>query len=131
MLILSLVSDLAEGSGVSLRPLRKREREILVAITAGDLPGLSELRKQLPLARVRRNWGSGESPSIDIEVPGSTPVHRDLTNGWVASNRCSGTGYAKPDLRRFAARGCRSLSAAGTHLTGRSRGVLALGAAGG
>lgn len=38
------------------RPLNEREREVLTAITAGDLAGWSELCEQLPLARVRLSW---------------------------------------------------------------------------
>lgn len=57
-----------------MRPFTQQESAVIGAILAGDFPGAGELRAQLRVARVTRHWASGESPSIDLEVPASTPA---------------------------------------------------------
>jgi hypothetical protein len=57
-----------------MRPFTEQESAVIGAILAGDFPGAGELRAQLEVARVTRHWGSGESPSIDLEVPATTPA---------------------------------------------------------
>ncbi|MGW5877206.1 hypothetical protein ACWFMI_11740 [Nocardiopsis terrae] len=60
------------GSDCPLRELSPREKGVLEEILSRDIPGFEELRQQVQNARVSGNWGS-DLPSIDIEVPETTP----------------------------------------------------------
>lgn len=66
---------------ITPRPLSDLEQRILIKLLSPEFPGVQELRNQLPEARVTGRWGA-ESPSVDLEVPASTP-HALIADGIV------------------------------------------------
>jgi hypothetical protein len=55
-------------SEVARRQLSDLERQVVARILSVDLPGVVELRDQLELAEVLREWGT-MGPSVDIWLP--------------------------------------------------------------
>lgn len=96
------------------RPMDDQERSVIAHMLAVSFNGAAELREQLAVARVARDWKPEGSASFDISIPadartaqisdGVAPVNAYVTDEegiylgelilWIANGKLAGLEYA-------------------------------------